>query len=409
MSDDKTLFAQGISRRLFLAAAGAAAVAPALAQAQAAGGQKIRLGLIGCGGRGSWIAGLFQKHGGYELTACADYFQDRADAVGAKFNIPAERRFTTLSGYKRLLELKDVDAVAIISPPYFHPEQAAAALDAGKHVYLAKPIAVDVPGCQSVAESGKKATEKKLVMLVDFQTRANPFYQEALKRVHEGALGTIAYGQSMYHTGRLGRHDVQGNESEIEKRLRNWVFDIRLSGDIIVEQNIHTLDVMNWVMQAPPLQCTGTGGRKGRIDVGDCWDHYACVYEYPDSVGFTFSSRQYDADGDIEGIILNAHGSKGALITRYGGRVAIRGGKGAYYAGGDTKPIYQEGAQANIAAFHKAVLAGDCANATVPPSVQSNLIAILGRTATRRKQTVTWQQMLETAEKVDGDLRGLKA
>src|SRR5512133_656590 len=164
-----------ITRRKFLASAGAATLGftilqPGLARGAEAN-SKINIGVIGCGGRGAWIAELFAQNGNYNVVGVADYFQDRVDGIGNKLNIPANKRFTGLSGYKKLLEEK-IDAVAIETPPYFHPEQAAAAVEAGKHVYIAKPLAVDVPGCQSIAESGKKATAKKLTFLVDFQTRA---------------------------------------------------------------------------------------------------------------------------------------------------------------------------------------------------------------------------------------------
>ncbi|MBI1983765.1 MAG: Gfo/Idh/MocA family oxidoreductase, partial [Acidobacteria bacterium] len=145
-------------RRRFLAGTGAAAsftiLKPRLVRSTAAN-SKIALGMIGCGQRGAWIADLFLKHGGYQMVAGADYFQDRVDAFGEKFNVENARRYTGLSCYKKLLDEK-VDAVAIESPPYFHPEQAAAAVDAGAHVFLAKPIAVDVPGCRSVEDCGRK-------------------------------------------------------------------------------------------------------------------------------------------------------------------------------------------------------------------------------------------------------------
>lgn len=163
-----------ISRRAFLVSAAAAGtiavIKPSLAFAAGAN-STLELGLIGCGGRGSWIADLFAESSLYRFVACADYFQDRADAVGEKFKIDKTRRHTGLAGYKRLLEGK-LDAVVIETPPYFHPEQAASAVDAGKHVFVAKPIAVDAPGCLTIAEAGKRATAKKLVFLVDFQTRA---------------------------------------------------------------------------------------------------------------------------------------------------------------------------------------------------------------------------------------------
>jgi predicted dehydrogenase len=409
MTDSTNALPDAFSRRQFLAAAGAAALAPTLsfAQGQAPAGKKVKIGLIGCGGRGVWIAKLFQNHGGYEFVAGADYFQDRVANFGKQLGVPEANLFTGLNAYKKLLEVPGLEAVAIISPPYFHPEQAAAAVAAGKHVYLAKPMAVDVPGCQTVEQSGKQARAKKQVFLIDFQTRATPFYQEAVKRVHAGGIGTLCFGNAFYHCGRLGRQaDPSGGP---EARLRNWVFDIKLSGDIIVEQNIHTLDVMNWVMRKPPVQCTATGGRKGRVDVGDCWDHYAGLFEYEDGIGFTFSSKQYDCEGPNEGIILNVFGTKGSLITNYGGEVMIRGGKDAFYRGGKTTGIYQAGAVTNISTFYQSIQSENFANPTLEPAIQSNLVAILGRTATRQKQTVTWQEMLQKAEKFEADLSGLKA
>jgi len=398
---------RALSRREFVAVTGAAglaaAAAPAFAQQQPPAGTKIKLGVVGCGGRGSFVADLFQKHGGYEIVAVADYFQDRADSVGEKFGVPAGRRFSGLSGYKRLIESKP-DAVAITTPPFFHPEQAAAAVDAGCHVYVAKPVAVDVPGCQSIEASGKQATAKKLCFLVDFQTRMQPFYQEALKRVHQGAIGDFVFGEASYQCGRLGIH--QPNEG-IEGRVRNWVFDKALSGDIITEQNIHALDVMNWVHGRPPLHAFGTGARKVRVDVGDCWDTFSLVFQYPDNVGMTFNSRQFEGHGTAEGILCRMFGTKGVLETSYGGNVMIRGEN--FYRGGSTKQIYVEGASANVAAFHTAIKAGDVTNLTVPPSVQSNLITIMGRKAAYTGKLVTWEETVKDTERLDGRLAGLRS
>ncbi len=207
------------TRRQFLAAAGASAVSLAVGQpgpAQGAeGGSKINFGLIGCGGRGTWIADLFLKNGNYNLVAVADYFQDRVDAAGEKFHVDAARRFTGLSAYKRLLE-QNLDAVVIISPPYFHAEQAAAGVEAGKHVYCAKPIAVDVPGRHLMAENGRKATEKKLVLLIDFQTRAHPSYQGGGADSPCGGHRPDNFRRGRLpvrrHLGRNGRDDQEQSE-----------------------------------------------------------------------------------------------------------------------------------------------------------------------------------------------------
>ena len=267
-------------RRRFLAATGAAATATLLSPSTAIGdaaNSKINLGVIGVGGRGGWLADLFVAHGGFRIAAVADYFQDRVDAVGDKHKLPAANRYTGLDCYKKLIAAAAVDAVAIVSPPYFHPEQAKAAVEAGLHVWLAKPAAVDAAGCRVVKAAGVEATRRKQCFLVDFQTRATEFFIEAVKRVHAGAIGAIAFGESTYHAGRLAAKTA---ERSPEATLRNWVFDQKLSGDIITEQNIHTLDVMSWVMDRPPVGATGTGGRKVRVDVGDCWDNFSLVYDY---------------------------------------------------------------------------------------------------------------------------------
>ncbi len=395
---------QEISRRNFIAGAGAAAftiISPLTAKTYAAN-EKISLGIIGCGGRGKWIAKFFTANGGYNIVGCADYFQDRVDGVGNAHNIPAANRYTGLSGYKKMMAQKDVDAVAIISPPYFHPEQAAAAVEAGKHVYLAKPIAVDVPGSKSIEASAAKATAQKLSFLVDFQTRVDPYYVEAIKRVHAGALGELAFGESTYHSGRLGTQAKPGTK---EARLRNWVFDKVLSGDIITEQNIHSLDVMSWIMNAEPISAVGTGGRKVRTDVGDCWDHFALTYEYTNNVGITFSSRQFKAHGtQPAGIRNRMFGSKGTLETSYGGLTMIRGGKGSFYRGGKSPGIYKNGAVTNIANFRKSITESDFTNTTVAPSVRSNLVTILGRTAAYQGRKVTWAELMRTNTKLQANL-----
>jgi predicted dehydrogenase len=405
--------AASVSRRRFIAGVGVTVatvslVDPSLAFTSTAN-SKINLGIIGCGGRGTWIAKLFQQHGGYNVVAAADYFRDRVDALGDAMGVKPAQRFTGLSGYRRLLE-QPLDAVAIISPPYFHPEQAAAAVAAGKHVYLAKPIAVDVPGCQTIESSGQKATEKKLCFLVDFQTRADEFYIEALQRVRGGAIGEFAFGEASYHAGNpFGGHmDALGKDPHnAEVRLRAWGLDRALSGDIITEQNIHTLDVASWIMDQPPVCAFGTGARKVR-DVGSCCDTFSVVFLYPDNVGITFSSRQFEGHGtQPEGIRNRMFGTQGVLETAYGGQVLIRGKN--FWHGGKSPQIYQQGAVSNIAAFHASVQSGDCRNPTVSPSVRSTLVTILGRTAAYSGQVAHWGQLLKSSERLDPHLKGLKS
>jgi len=402
----------GLSRRQFVARTGAAALSFSIATPQMArtyaANSKINLGVIGCGGRGTWIAKLFQAHGGYNVVAAADYFQDRTDNLGDAVGVPAANRFTGLKGYLKLLE--KVDAAAIISPPYFHPEQAAAGVEAGKHVYLAKPIAVDVPGCLSIGDSSKKATARKRCFLVDFQTRVDPFYMEALRRVHEEkALGDFAFGECTYHAGDpFGRmYDSWRSDPDNPAiRLRAWGLDKVLSGDIITEQNIHTLDVMNWIMGQPPLWAVGTGGRKFR-PVGTCYDTFSLLFQYPNDIGITFSSRQSNGYGTKpDGIRNRMFGTEGTLETEYGGQVLVRGDH--FYRGGKSPSIYKDGAIANIKTFHDSIGGGNYDNPTVEPSVQSNLITVLGRTAAYENRKVTWTELLNTNEKLDANLKGLK-
>jgi myo-inositol 2-dehydrogenase/D-chiro-inositol 1-dehydrogenase len=403
---------ESLTRRGFMAQAGAAAVTFATIEPQlvrgAAANSRVNLGIIGCGDRGTWIAKLFKAHGGYNIVAAADYFQDRCDSLGGQFGVPQGNRFSGLTGYRKLLE--KVDAVAIESPPYFHPEQATAAIEAGKHVYLAKPVAVDVPGCLSVGEGGMKATIRKLCFLVDFQTRADPFYIEALRRARaEKALGEIMFGEATYHAGcPFGRmYDTwRSGPENPENRLRAWGLDKVLSGDIITEQNIHTLDVMNWIMGVPPVWAAGTGGRKAR-PVGTCYDTFSVLFQYPNNVGVTFSSRQSDGyDTKPDGIRNRMFGTRGVLETEYGGQVLIRSKD--FYRGGASPGIYEQGAVANIKTFYDGIVGGKVENLTVAPSVQSNLITILGRTAAYETRVVTWDELLKRNEKLDANLTGLK-
>ena len=399
-----------ITRRKFLAASGAAAIGFTIVKPGLVGGaeanSKINLGVVGCGGRGGWIADLFAKNGNYNVVALADYFQDRVDAVGQKLNVPASQRFTGLSGYKRLLEQK-IDAVAVETPPYFHPEQAAAAVAAGKHVYVAKPLAVDVPGCHSITESGRKATQNKQVFLVDFQTRAMPSYQEVLSRVHKGDIGKLVHVYAEYQTSLMFEDrdaELRKSPKDAEVRLRTWGIDRVLSGDIITEQNIHALDVATWFTGNNPIRAYGTGGRS-RPFLGDCWDHFAVIFFFPEDLTVTFTSKQVGFGFDD--IMVRAHGTAGTAETNYGGKCWLRSRDDVFE--GPTDNIYQAGVERNIATFHTSITQGNCANETVTPSVRSTLTTILGRTAAYKKSEVTWDQLIKANEKWEFDPKGLKS
>lgn len=399
-----------ITRRKFLAGAGAAALGFTILKPELVGGaeanSKVNIGVMGCGGRGAWIAELFAKNGNYNVVAVADYFQDRVDGIGGKLNIPAAKRFTGLSGYKNLLEEK-LDAVAIETPPYFHPEQAAAAVEAGKHVYIAKPLAVDVPGCQSIAESGRKATQKKLSFLVDFQTRAMPSYQEVVSRIHKGGIGKLVTVYAEYQTNLMFEDrdkQLRADPKNPEVRLRCWGIDRVLSGDVITEQNIHALDVATWIVNAEPIKAYGRGGR-ARPFLGDCWDHYSVLFFFPNDLMVTFTAKQVGFGFDD--IMVRAHGESGSAETNYGGKCWLRSRDDRFEGGTDN--IYLVGVEKNMVTFYDMISKGDCSNGTVAPSVRSNLTTILGRTAAYKQTEVTWAQMIKAAEKWKFDTKGMKA
>jgi predicted dehydrogenase len=393
-----------VGRRQLLAGAAAAATFHVLPAPLVKGSQTnsaITIGLIGCGGRGGWIADLFAKTGKYRLVACADYFPDRVEACAARFQVPADRRFTGLSAYKRLLD-QELDAVVIETPPYCHPEQAAAAVQAGKHVFVAKPIAVDVPGCLSIAESGRRATAAKKVFLVDFQTRANDIYRETLRRVRQGAIGKLVSAEAHYPwSGNV--HDRPALTPE--ERLRYWYQTLALCGDVIVEQDIHALDVLTWFAGADPIRATGTGGRAVRKH-GNIWDQFAVTYWFPNDFVATFTSQKA-VPGVRDEIRCRVFGTDGVADTDYMGEVNIRGKNP--YEGGRMTGLYTNGAQRNIDEFYDCVTRGHCENPTVAPSVRSNLTCVLGRTAAYRGCEVTWKDMMTECERLEPDLSGLKA
>jgi myo-inositol 2-dehydrogenase / D-chiro-inositol 1-dehydrogenase len=393
-----------VPRRRFLAGAAALTTVSILSNPvniRAATDRVVNLGLIGCGGRGAWIADLFAQTGKYRWVACADYFRDRVEAVGAKQGISSNRQYSGLDGYKRLLE-GSLDAVVIETPPWFHPHQALDAIAAGKHVFLAKPIAVDVPGCLTIAKAGQRATEQKLAFLVDFQTRANPLYREALSRVRRGDIGRIVMGEAHYPWRGGGRG---APPDTAEGRLRNWYYVLELSGDFIVEQSIHALDVATWILDADPVSAVGVGGR-GMRPANSIYDHFALTYLFPGQVPLSFTCIQAVPEVRDE-ISTRVFGTDGYIYTDYFGQVWIRGNE--FYQGGDTGNLYTTGTQVNIDEFHQAITQGFHDNPTVAPSVRSNLTAILGREAAYRGGELTLQTLVNEGQSLEPDLSGLRS
>ena len=362
---------------------------------------RLEIGLIGCGGRGRWIADLFAGSGKYQWVACADYFADHADAMGGKFDIPAARRYRGLSGYKRLLESK-LDAVVIETPPYFHPQHAADAVEAGKHVFLAKPIAVDAPGCQTIARAGERATARRQVFRVDFQTRANPHFREAMRLLHAGAIGPLALVEGFYPWSGGGRGEPP---EKPEDQLRDWYYVLSLSGDFIVEQSIHSLDVATWMINADPLRARGTGGHKLR-PAKSIYDHFAITYWFPGDLVLSFTCIQSIPLVKDE-IRVRAFGADGFMDADYYTGVVLRGKENALRE--PVGDLYSSGVVANIAEFYETILKGDYSNPTVAPSVRSNLTAVLGREAAYRRTELTLAELLKEGKRLEPDLSGCAA
>lgn len=399
-----------MNRRQLLTTAGAAAGATLLtatsAPAQEAAGRKIKVGFVGCGGRGGFVADIFKEDGGYEFAAAADYFEDRVTAFGDKFGVPVDKRFPGLGGFEKMLA-SGIDAVAIHTPAYFHPEQCAQAIAAGKHVFVAKPVAVDVPGTLSIEELGRAATAKKLVMLVDFQSRGNAVFTEALTRVKAGAMGELTYGECIYEFGTLPAQVA--DEKTAEDRLKNWVQHKSLSGDICVEQNIHSLDITAWAW-GPPVKATGFGSRRVKTGPGDTSDHYNVLFEYAGGGSVAFLSRQYNAWGASGLVIKNRHfGTKGALETDFGGLVNLRAEDAKNVYRGKTEGLYKEGSVQQVRIFRENILGAKYDNTTVPNAVETNLLCLFAKFAAEQKRTVTWEELLKDTTKAAPDLAGLKA
>jgi len=241
--------------------------------------------------------------------------------------------------YQEIANSKDVDVIIITTPAYFHAQHLAEVVTAGKHVYCEKPVAVDPQGCVSVLDSARRA-EGRLSLEVGFQLRNAPPYVEQVKRIHAGALGTIVSGEGHYYAT-WPKLPAWPNASADERTIRNWYYSRILSGDIIVEQNIHVIDVCNWILQSHPIKASASGSHKGRPEHGDVYGHYSVVFQYPNGVSLTFGSTQFGNNKWEVG--WRFFGTKGTSETHYSGPVAIYGENPWTWGGGQSSS--QKGSQ----------------------------------------------------------------
>ncbi len=366
--------------------------------------RKIKLGVIGNGGRGAWIAGLFQKHGGYEIYALADYFQEVADKCGDQLGVGKSRRFSTLSGYKRLIEC-GVEAVALETPPYFFPEHACAAVEAGLHVYMAKPVAVDVPGAMAILAASQQATKNQRCFLVDYQVPTDPHNIEIVKRIAGGDIGKPAVITSRYFGG--GWPDPPRAET-IENRLQQliWCNDIALGGSHHVNACIHTIDAVLWAMGRRPIKATGYSQIARANPHSDSHDVLAISYTFADGTVWDHCGRHLNNLYPFRCEAL-LHGTTGFAQLSYDGSVQLQGPQSKY--DGEVTNLYEAGAVRNIARFYHDVTKGECANTTVTRAVDGVLTTILSREATMRRTELAMDQIIDENRRLEVNLKGLKA
>lgn len=359
----------------------------------AGGSDRLRVGLIGCGGRGTGAArDCVSAAPGVEIVALGDLFKDRLETcrqnladLGEKFKVSDERCFVGFDAYQRVIE-SGVDLVILATPPGFRPIHFRAAVEAGKHVFMEKPVAVCPTGVRMVLETSELAVKKSLAVVAGTQRRHHKGYIETIRRLHEGAIGRVVAAQCYWNQGGLWMHPRQPEWSDVEWQIRNWLYFTWLSGDHIVEQHIHNLDVINWVLQAHPVKAIGVGGRQVRIDptYGHIYDHFAIEYEYPEGVKVLSMCRQIEGCANRIGEFII--GTEGVSDPSY----RIKGKTFWQYEGEIPNPYVQEHTD-----LINSIREGKPLNEGKQVA-ESTLTAIMGRMAAYTGQEVTWEQALNS-------------
>lgn len=410
-ADDQTTPATPASRRQFLKTSTVAVAGAALASRanpaeayEPFGENEIKVGLVGCGGRGTGaVAQLFNATGPIRLVAMADAFDFRlkesherltkqASEKGdgsAKVDVPESRRYTGLDAYKKVLE-SDCDLVVLATPPGFRPAQFEAAVEAEKHIFTEKPLAVDAPGIRKVLAAGKKAQEKGLAVQVGLQRHHEPKYQETVQQLHDGAIGDILLTRVYWNSGGLWVRPREPGQTEMEYQVNNWFYFNWTCGGQLVEQHIHNIDVSNWVKQATPVDAQGQGGREVRTskETGQIFDHHMVEFTYPDGSKMLSCCRHIDgAWGQVAEYAQGTNGT--ADISR--GRIFGPDGKTVWrYKGRNVQGHQQE--QLNLI---DALRAGDLPN-EIEYGAMSTMTAIMGRMATHSGKMIKWEEAINS-------------
>lgn len=369
--------------------------------------ETLKVGLIGCGGRGSGAAKqALSADPNVVLHAMGDIFSDKLEASlaglkkvhGDKVKVDEGHKFLGFDAYQKVID-SGVDVVLLATPPHFRPQHLTAAVSAGKHVFCEKPMAVDAPGVRKVLDAAKLAKQKNLSLVSGFCWRYDEPKRASFGRILDGAIGEVNTVYNTYYTGLLWSFPRKEGWTDIEFQLRNWMYYTWLSGDHIVEQAVHSIDMMSWAFgNKLPVSAIGTGGRQVRTDplFGYIFDHFAITYEYANGAkGFHFSRQQANCDTSY---LVESLGTKGRAMVDCSKRVHEITGATNWKYNGPTSDMYQNEHNELFASIRKGKPMNDgewmC---------NSTLLAIMGRMAAYTGKRITWEQALNSTEKLGPD------
>lgn len=374
---------------------------PVAHSAHVAGSDAIRLGLVGCGGRGTGAATQALKADrGARLVAMSDAFDDRLQTsiksmkqqedIRDRVIVDSDHQFTGFEGYQQVIA-SDVDVVLLATPPHFRPIHLEACIEAGKHVFAEKPVAVDAPGVRSVLETTELAKQKNLCIVSGLNGRYSPALQEIVRRVQDGAVGRIAALHAARYGGGVWVRPRKPGMTDMQYQMRNWYYFTWLSGDFNVEQFVHQLDRMAWIMKDRyPVRCYSTGGRQARTspDHGHIYDHFSSVFEYPEGVRvFTTTRHQRGCTSESQAYVM---GTKGIADLRAGTITGENAWQAARSGRINSHQLEQD-------AFLAALRAGEVIN-NGDYMAKSTLMAILSRMSAYTGRSLTWEQALNSEE-----------
>lgn len=368
----------------------------------AAGDDTIKIALIGCGDRGvGAVYDAIATGANIKVVALADAFRNRADQAyekiaarhEAKLDVPEERKFIGFDAYKHAIPFADV--VILTAPPGFRPAHFEEAVKLGKHVFMEKPVAVDVPGVRKILAAAEEAKRKKLNVVVGLQRRYQASYQEGLKRIQDGAIGDIVSGQVYWNSGGVWVNPRQPGQTEMEYQVRNWYYFNWLCGDHIVEQHVHNIDVANWVKGSYPVTIQGTGSRAWRtgMDYGEIYDNHAVELAYADGSVVYSQCRHFERTANR--VDETFQGTKGRIYLSGANKATLWDAKGNvlydHPSRGNVSPYQQE----HVVLFD-AISKGEYKFEDATHGAYSTLTGIIGRLATYSGQVIKWEEALQS-------------